>query len=83
MADVKNSVWYGELERFGYTLSVVSKTEKGVRKALMQAYEKTYRNINDDADPRKDIDRYGETYYKSAADDVVVWEMPFGRVEWR
>lgn len=84
MASVKNSVWVGELDRFGYTLTVVGRTEEETRESLMNAYEKTYRDLNDDADPREDIDeRYDRTYYEGASEDINVWEMAFGRVEWR
>lgn len=88
MASVKNSVWYGELERFGCTLTVVGETEKEVKDALMSAYEKTYRDYNNDADPREEIDinRYYRdemSYYDRAVEDISVWEMLFGKVEWR
>ena len=87
MASVKNSVWVGELDRFGYTLTVVGRTEEETREALMNAYEKTYRDLNNDIDPREDFKEgySGEeiSYYDNAKEDVCVWEMAFGRVEWR
>lgn len=84
MASVKNSVWIGELYKFGYNLTVVGETEKEVKDALMSAYEKTYRDLNNDADPRKDKhERYGVSYYDNALEDICVYEMLFGKVEWR
>ena len=84
MANVKNSVWVGELERFGCTLTVVGRTEEEARKALMDAYEKTYRDVNNDADPREDEDeRWGGTYYENAEEDIYIRELLFDRVEWR
>ena len=83
MADVKNSVWVGELDRFGCTLTVVGQTEEEVTEALMNAYEKTYRDVNDDLDPREETSRWGDkSDYESAKEDIYAREMIFGRVEW-
>lgn len=82
MAKTKNSVWYGELDRFGYVLKVVGKTEEEVRDALSKEYIKSYKQING-SDPRKDPTYFNEsTYYDSAMEDMNVWEMTFGEVEW-
>lgn len=83
MADVKNSVWVGELERFGYNLVVVGRTEKEVRDALIKAYKKTYADLNDGADPTKEYP-YGDerSYLDYAVDEMYIREMLFGRVEW-
>lgn len=86
MANVKSSVWVGELDRFGCTMTVVGKSEEDVKEALMGAYEKTYRDLNDDADPREDKDERfydDKSYYDNALEDIFVRELVFGRVEWR
>ena len=84
MANVKNSVWYGELDRFGYVLKTVGATEKEVRDALSKEYIRAYKDING-TDPRKDLTYYyndESTYYDSAMEEMSVWEMTFGEVEW-
>lgn len=81
MAKAKNSVWIGELDRFGYVLKTVGRTKDEVKEALSKEYIKTYKDIND-SDPRKDS-YYGDTtYYDSAMEDINMWEATFGKVEW-
>lgn len=84
MAKAKESVWIGELDRFGYVLKVVGRTEKEVMDALSKEYIRTYKDING-CDPRKDLTYYYDdtsTYYDSAMSDVSVLEMTFGQVLW-
>ena len=82
MLGVKNGIWLGELERFGYTLVVVGISEEEARESLLKAYEKTYRDLNDDADPREEYYDDGKSYYDVAAEEMYVREMAFGSVEW-
>lgn len=81
MAKAKNSVWIGELDRFGYVLKTVGRTEDEVRDALSKAYIKTYEYINGN-DPREDLSYGDTTYYDSAMEDINMWEATFGKVEW-
>lgn len=84
MAKAKNSVWYGELDRFGYVLKVIGRTEEEVREALSKEYIKAYEDING-CDPREDLTYYHDdeqTYYDNAMEDINVWEATFGKVEW-
>ena len=63
---------------------MVGNTEEEVKKALMDAYEKTYRDINDDIDPREELSRWGDkSDYENAEEDIFIRELVFGRVEWR
>lgn len=82
MANVKNSVWFGELDRFGYVLQVVGRTEKEARDALIAEYVRVYKDINNGSDPRKDEWYDGESYYDNAIEDMNITEMAFGKVEW-
>ena len=84
MAKAKNSVWLGELERFGYNLVVVGRTEKEVRDALAEEYIRTYKQINgDECDPREEYPYYSDnSYFDEAMEEAYVREMPFGKVEW-
>lgn len=82
MAKTKNSVWVGELDRFGYVLQTVGRTEEEVREALSKEYIKAYKDING-TDPREDYIYFKEsTYYDSAMEDISIWEATFGKVEW-
>lgn len=82
MAKKTDSVWLGELYRFGYTLQVVGRTEEEVRDALMREYVRTYKQINDGADPKEDEWYDGESYYDEAVECIELTEMTFGKVEW-
>ena len=82
MAKTNNSVWLGELDRFGYNLVVVGRTEKEVRDALAKEYIRVYKNING-CDPREDRPYYTDSsYFEEAMDEAYIREMPFGKVEW-
>lgn len=83
MANVKKSVWIGELERFGYNLVAVGATEEEVRKALSREYIRAYKDING-CDPRKEALNYIGTvsYYDNAMEDIYIRELKYGEVEW-
>ena len=82
MAKAKNSVWVGELDRFGYVLKTVGRTEEEAREALSNEYIKTYKDING-TDPKEDyVDFVKTSYYDSAMEDINIWEATFGKVEW-
>ena len=81
-ADVKNSVWLAELDRFGYDLRVIGRTEEEAVESLMKEYARAYKKINGTS-PKRERGRYGHgSYYEEALGDVSVTEMPFGEVEW-
>lgn len=77
----KDTVYYGQLERFGYTLTAIGRTEREVRKALEKEYVETYISENG-ADPREEFWDDGESYYKVAMDEMYIDEFTFGKVEW-
>lgn len=82
-----NKVYIGTLERFGYELTVICKTEQECKDLLLKKYEETYKNRNENCDPREDIayDRGYEdkTYYELAEEDIYITEMELNKVEWR
>ena len=72
-----------ELERFGYTLKVVSETEEQAVDSLMAVYERCYRDYNDGDDPRE-IYEHSEEYsdYDFALGEIYVEEIEFNKVYW-
>ena len=78
----KGKIYFGQLERFGYTLTVVGRTEDEVYEALEKAYVEAYKNENYGADPREDV-MYGDrTYYDVAMDEMYIDEFIPGEVQW-
>lgn len=90
MAKKKNDkpkVYVGKLYRFGYELMAVGFTEKEVRDAIEKEYVKTYKIRNNGSNPKKDIFCYytnggSGTYYDVAMEEVGIYEMEVGKVEW-
>ena len=67
-------LYYGELDRFGYTLSAIDKNRDNLIKTIMDEYIRWYERRNDE-DPRKELsDRSyaeeGETMYDIALNDL-------------
>lgn len=77
---LKNAIYYGELERFGYTLTAVGKTEQDVTRALLKEYKKAYKQWNELA--RLSDDPEFKEYYERAKDDLKIIELEFNKVEW-
>lgn len=76
---------YAELDRFGYTLSVIADTEEKAVNALMTEYEKAYENINGTS-PHDEICDYvgGDvTFYDNAKEDIVITGYTKGVVTWK
>ena len=66
-----------QLERFGYILTTVAKTEKEGRKALMKVYRKAYIKRNGKNCPDYKDDR------ETAEDEINITEFTEeGQVEW-
>lgn len=82
MAKKNETIYICTLDRFGYTLTTAGKTEKQAREAIIKEYVKTYKKWNNGADPRKEERRNG-TYYDEMLEDLYVYELPIGEVEWR
>ena len=76
-------VYLATLDRFGYTLQVVARSEEEAKTQLMAEYLKTYLKWNGGSDPREEPNRWGGTDYTNAEEDIEVTEMTFGKVEWR
>ena len=85
-------VYYGEIERFGYTLQCFGRTEEEVRNALIEEYVKSYKKRNNGADPRKayelmqkesdDYDEDDALYYETFLDELYIDKQEFGHVKW-
>ena len=78
-------VYIAELERFGYTLTCVGRSEEECRKAIMKEYTRAYKARNDGLAPGKCNSRsYSDmSDYATAKEEVYVYEMTIGKVEWR
>ena len=80
------TMFLGSLDRFGYELRVLCKTEQECRDALLEAYVVAYQNDNGGEDPREEIayDRGYEdkTYYEVAEDDISIQEIELDKVYW-
>ena len=79
MAKAKKGIWIGELDRFGYTLTVVCESEKKCREALSAEYQKAYANCNGSFDMNNEEDKecyeiaMREIYCRFCEMDVVEW----------
>ena len=56
-------VWYGELDRFGYTLRAVGRTKDETVSALMDEYVAWFKSANDGEDPDL-IDANDEVFFE-------------------
>lgn len=85
-------VYYGEIERFGYTLQCFGRTEEEVRNALIEEYVESYKKRNNGSDPRKayelmqeesdDYDLCDALYYETFLDELYIDRKELGHVEW-
>lgn len=80
---MSKKIYICELERFGYTLTAAGETEEQAKKTIIKEYVKTYKQWNDGEDPRKEECKYGVSYYDEMIEDLYVYELPIGKVEWR
>lgn len=86
----KDGVYVAELDRFGYTLTVIGRTEQEAIDALMEAYYKAYEDENGinlrtlPKEGKEDYDMYEEDreYLETAKDEMYVQFLAFGEVEW-
>ena len=78
-----NKVYIAEVERFGYTLTAMGKTEREAKDAIIAEYVRAYMDENEGSHPIKDEHPYGGTYYDNMLEDLSVEEIEFGVVEWR
>lgn len=76
-------IYIGTLERFGYELTVASKSYKAAEEALIEKYIEAYMNTNNGEHPDDDTNGWGQTYLESAKEDIVVIRYEIGKVEWR
>lgn len=81
MAKDTNRIYYGQLERFGYTLTAVGRSEKEVRKALEKEYVRVYK-YEHGVHPKEDFWDGGRSYYDVAMDEMYVDAFIPGKVEW-
>lgn len=76
-------VYLAQLERFGYMLTAVGRTEAEARDAIISKYKEVYVRENG-SDPAKDFfhpidDR---SYLQTAMDELFVQKTEFGEVMW-
>lgn len=76
-----NYVYFAEIERFGYTLQVIGRTEKECKDAMINEYVRTYKDENG-VDPRKG-DEIDKEYFDTFMDEMNIEKREFGKIEWR
>ena len=79
---MNRTVWLCEMDRFGYTLQVVGRTEKEAKEAMTAEYIKAFKNANDGEDPSEVEYNDSETYFDCFMEELYATEMEFGVVEW-
>lgn len=75
-------VYIRELERFGYTLTVVSESEDRAKELLINEYIRTYRAENDGHNPAEDMRSEDVSYLDNAIEDIVTSLMVLDEVNW-
>lgn len=75
-----NTVFYGELDRFGYDLTVVGTSESDVKSALMKEYNRAYKRYN--GLKRLSDDPEYKEYYDIAKEEIQIIELEMNKVEW-
>ena len=68
------------LDRFGYTLTLVTDNKEQGIKEMLRAYIRAYRKRNGTS-PWHD-ERYDTNYYENAKEDICVIELEPNKVEW-
>lgn len=76
-----NTVYLGQLDRFGYTLTVVGKTKSETENALLEAYKKAYEDFNG-ISPDKDYVSGSRTYLELAKEEMFITKLELGDVQW-
>ena len=79
----KDKAYLATLDRFGYDITAVGRTEKEARDAVMDSYKDAYVHENG-TDPAKD--RYPgskESYLHLAETELCIEELPYGKAIWR
>lgn len=71
----KQKVWYGQLDRFGYTLTTLAATEEAVRKALIAEYKKAYMQYNYGSKPDREE-------LACAKEEIYAEQFTLGDVHW-
>lgn len=77
-------MWFAQLDRFGYTLTVIESSRQRAIDALMSEYETAFINQNHFS-PRDEINDRGWTnnsFYDEARNDIVIYKLTRGNVEW-
>lgn len=87
MANTVSGVWVATLERFGYTLIVVEKTEQKAREAMASEYAQAYFRWNEingysTADEMAEHDEEYKEYFALAMEEVYCRKLEYGRVQW-
>lgn len=77
----KKYIYFCEMERFGYTLQVIGRTEEEAKQTMIDEYIKTYIKCNG-CHPKDDVDYSDESYLDIFLDEMYVEKREFGKVEW-
>ena len=77
-------MWLGQLDRFGYTLTVLESTKQKAIDAIMADYEEHFVLINgfSPKDETNDRGRTDNSYYDEAKSCIELRELKKGSVEW-
>ena len=74
---MKNTIFYGELDRSSYTLTAFGKTREEVYSAILNEYIKAYKDWNNGCYPEE-----FEHDYDVAREDIFIREYEFNKAEW-
>lgn len=77
----KPTVFVSQLERFGYTLEAIGRTQKEAESALLSEYYRVYKEENGIA-PDEDWLDDERTYWSLAKEEIFTEEVELGKVRW-
>lgn len=76
-------VWVAQLERFGYTMTVVERTKQKALAVIVDEYKKAYayRNGFSSIEEMEQDEEFKE-YFGMAMEEVYCRKMEYGKAEW-
>ena len=79
-------IYIASLYRFGYELTVAETSEQKAKAAVIEEYIKAFKDINGvDPDDEESGRGYadGTTWLDDAKEDIEIYRMTIGKVDWR
>jgi len=77
-------IYIASLYRFGYELTVAETSEQKAKAAVIEEYIKAFQDINGFHPDDEESDRgHGTTWLDEAKEDIEIYRMAVGKVDWR